>query len=540
MASCLGVHISNKVVKYARFTYNEKTKSMSLEGHGIKFSTENKFDVIKAIVNETKSESIPIVVSTYDDKFQKIQVFKQLAKTDINNVVNLEFEDWCEKKAEDAKKYLYTYLLPDVTSGDYFFGILNIVQRQQIEMYSNAKTLNISSVYPAPFTINRLVPKEEQNYLLVDLDDKLYLTTVVDGKVSEYSVEDLGMDDILDKFSELTGSYQKAYEACKQINVFSEGENENLKDLEAIIEPALQEILKRTSEIVNKHRGSINKILITGLGTLFTNIDILFREYFDIKSEILKPSFVSDMGDVRNVAEILESTTAIAIAYEYLFPDVRTTSIEYFRKVQEKGMLVWFKKFIDNLKKKDKSKPEAEKKFKYLESFDFQKLSPIFIMCSIIVGLLTISYLIFGNVYYSQIAKMKKEIDDQTSNLTAKTTEVNSDFTYVNSNLTQYRDINTEVENTVKQIEKNEIGSSTYNVAYFMQKIIEIIPKAVKLQTISSDDNKKVLITAQSAYYADLGYFVAQLKLEGVLNNVAVNKITNGTTITIEIGGELP
>lgn len=74
-----------------------------------------------------------------------------------------------------------------------------------------------------------------------------------------------------------------------------------------------------------------------------------------------------------------------------------------------------------------------------------------------------------------------------------------------------------------------------------MQKLIKVIPKNVTLDTLKSDDNKNVVITMYSNKYADLGYFVAQLKLEGILNSVKVNKIENSADkITIEIGGELP
>ena len=75
----------------------------------------------------------------------------------------------------------------------------------------------------------------------------------------------------------------------------------------------------------------------------------------------------------------------------------------------------------------------------------------------------------------------------------------------------------------------------------YLQKLIKVIPKNVTLDTLKSDDNKNVVITMYSNKYADLGYFVAQLKLEGILNSVKVNKIENSANkITIEIGGELP
>ena len=41
--------------------------------------------------------------------------------------------------------------------------------------------------------------------------------------------------------------------------------------------------------------------------------------------------------------------------------------------------------------------------------------------------------------------------------------------------------------------------------------------------------------------YAELGYFISQLKLQGVLENIQTGKVSNGTSaITVTIGGDLP
>ena len=52
--------------------------------------------------------------------------------------------------------------------------------------------------------------------------------------------------------------------------------------------------------------------------------------------------------------------------------------------------------------------------------------------------------------------------------------------------------------------------------------------------------NKTVAIVAKSTSYAELGYFVAQLKLKGILENVATGSVTHGQYITVTIGGDLP
>ncbi len=594
MAGCLSVYITNQMIKYAKINYNPNNRVMSLEQYGTKFLKEDRFDAIKNLVVETRSEDLPVVLSTYDDNYQKIQMFNQLAKQDRNNVIKLEFNDWCEKKSQDPNGYLNTYFLPELTIGDYYVGLLNIVKRQQIDLYNTTKSINVGAIFPAPFTIRDAVPRIETDYLVVDLSDRLFLTAVIEDKIAEIVCDDMGMNAILEKLSNYLGSYQKAYEACKQINVFTDGENTNVKEIEDIVEPILQQILKNISEVVIRHKSKIKKLYITGMGTLFTNVDILFREYFDIKTEILKPNCITQISDVRNLAEMLEVTPAIAMAYAYIEPKTNNSTIEYFNKVQDKGIIAWFNKKADDFKKSQNAK-----KFEKYNSEEYstkqsqnsvgiepgvsetngftsfsnnnkidemindsftpsfgkqnkikipemvlsgaEKATKGFVIASIVVAMIIIVYLVFGNVYYSQITKIKKNIETETQSLVAKTQEVNNDYTYIKSNTDKYKTINDGIESTVKKIESNEIGKfTTYNVASFMQKIIKIIPTGIQLKTISSDDNKNVKIVAQSNSYADLGYFVAQLREQTILNNVEINNIQNGTTIVVEIGGDLP
>lgn len=542
MASCLGIHFSNKIVKFAKVSVSDDKKSpkVTVEKYGVKFLVGNRIDLINDIIYETKSEDIPVVLSAYDDYYTKVQVFKQLSKSDARSVINLEFEDWCTRNSKESSKYLYTYYTPEVAIGDYYSSTISIAEKSQVDLYKNTKNINIMGMYTTPFTMTSLIPKDEKNYILVNLDDRLYMTTVIDGKAVEFNVDELGMKDMLDKFVQLVGSQQKAYEACKSINVFAESDSPNQKDLEAIVEPLLQEILKKVADVVNKRKPSVEKVIITGMGTLFTNIDILFREFLEIKAEILKPDFMSSNENLKNVAEKLETLPAISIAKEYLVPSVPNSN--YYKK--STGLFYEFlKKFFknkenENAKSINSPKPVFESLSK---GFDLSKLIPIVVSACIVIGLALVSYLVFSNIYYSQIAKMKEDISNKTTQVAALTSEVSKDISYIDNNTNQYKSINDDVQRTVDQITNNQIGKfSTYNVATFMQKIINIIPQNVQLKTITSDDNKNVKITAQSDSYAALGCFVAQIKLQGVLNNVKINNVTNGSTIGVEIGGDLP
>ena len=152
-----------------------------------------------------------------------------------------------------------------------------------------------------------------------------------------------------------------------------------------------------------------------------------------------------------------------------------------------------------------------------------------------------IFYVVFSVVYQISVNKTIKDMEEKKQNVLAETENVNSDISYINKNMKEYKDINDEIDDIKNKIESHQIGKfSTYNVASFLQNIIKIIPTNVRLINISSNDNKYVTITASSGEYADLGYFFAQIKLENVLNNAKILKVNNGEITTVEIGGDLP
>jgi hypothetical protein len=328
--------------------------------------------------------------------------------------------------------------------------------------------------------------------------------------------------------------------------VFSDADSDtNKRQLEEIVEPILQEILRYVTEDVNKYRDSILKIYITGVGTLFTNVDTLFTEYFSIRCEILKPKFVTDVGGVRNIAETLEALPAISLAKEYLEPV--TNGLEFMKVSLAKESIL--KKLFAKKKPEEavKEKKTKEKELNKLPGFkmpklSFEKISQYMVYPIIVSSLAVVSYLVFSNIYTNQITKMQSELQGKISEYTSMISLANADKNTINSATNQYKSINDEVNQLKKQIETQQIGKlTTYNVAAFTQKLIKIIPKNVLLKSISSDDNKKVKIVAQSDAYPNLGYFIANLRLQpDILKNVAVTSINNGPTITIEIGGELP
>ena len=67
------------------------------------------------------------------------------------------------------------------------------------------------------------------------------------------------------------------------------------------------------------------------------------------------------------------------------------------------------------------------------------------------------------------------------------------------------------------------------------------IPAEVKVTSVKVDPSNRVTLSAESGRYAQLGYFVSRLKLEGVLNDVEMQVVSmDSSSIKININGVLP
>ncbi|MEG1009462.1 MAG: hypothetical protein RSE41_01690 [Clostridia bacterium] len=548
MLNCLGVHLDKNIVKYAKISKNNNN-IIEIQDHGIKYVKNSIEDTLVSIIEETNSKSLPIVINTPYMEYINFQVFRQISTNDINKIINLEFEDWCERLGKGPVNYSYVYKIFENLSGDYYKGVMAISEKSEIEKYTSLNDVKIAGIYPTDMLFPGVVPQEEKNYILVNLDKETSITTVLGGKEKDNLKTSVGINDIFLKFIDVLGTYKKAYEACKEFNVFaSDGESNNKVQLEEIVEPILQDILHNISEEVNKNKQNINKIYITGLGTLFINIDTLFTEYFSIKSEILKPKFVVDGAGVRNIAELLEVLPACVIAKEYLLP-TPNNNLEFIKKNTSSVSAIKKIFGISNNKKTDKNgnKNIFSKKIK-LSDFKFTGINfsdkiHVYINQFLIIGFsFILSYYIFSNIYLYQMNKMKNDINKEYTKLNETVTLAKSDQSYIQTSTNEYKVINDEVEKLKTEIENSKIGKfTTYNVASFMQKLIKILPTNVTLKSINSDDNKNVTIIAECKEYQALGYFVADLRLKtDILTNVVIKKINNKDVITVEIGGVLP
>ncbi len=98
-----------------------------------------------------------------------------------------------------------------------------------------------------------------ENCIIVNMEDKTTITTIIDSKIYHVDVLDEGSTDILkqNQFKK-ENSYPKSYEVCKETTIYtSEGkelQDEQTNYLEDIM-PTLYTIVSNTQKIINSTTG---------------------------------------------------------------------------------------------------------------------------------------------------------------------------------------------------------------------------------------------------------------------------------------------
>lgn len=512
MTECLGIYVENNIVKYSKLEL-DNNRNIILKDHGIRFIKQNVDEVILNIIEETNSKDIPLVFNSKSDIYTNFQIIESNSKKSYTKeILNTEFEAWCEKNAKSPEKFEYTYAISSKGEGtNKCSGILDIVSKNSLNEIVKNDRYKVSGIYPANILVNNIVDSKVKDYILLNISSKIIASVIIDNKIVETKILGNGITKIIEEFKEKLGSYQNVYLACRKINVYSENSSNNDGELEDIAEPILQDIIKNISSFVTKYKMNVNNMYITGDITLFRNIDILLKEYFDLNCDILIPKIVKK--DNSDIAEIVEVTPAIVIAYEHINSNNKNN---FLVKNNKKTLF-----------QRENTKDKNNKNLNVLE------------ITLGIVTILFITYISFGTIYSNKVNKIVEEANSGINNINSNISKINEDIKYISENKEKYKKINEQVEKVVKNLSDNNINGA-YNVATFLQNIIRIIPENVKLNSISSDDNKNIKIVAESDDYANLGYFISEIKLEGTLKNVTITDVKNGDITTVEIGGELP
>ncbi len=529
MGACLGICLGDKLVKYAKLEQDDKTKNISLNSYGTKYVTGNADSVISSIISETASTGVPLCLNLKNSYRINTEILKQLSKSDANSVISLEVADFATSKNINEKTLEHRYVLSNSRrSTDSFSAEIYIAEKDDISRYTDEQLgYKVSGIYPKEHILHNLV-SSTSNYAIIDVEDSTTISFVCGGKVTKVIDVEVGMRNILDSIAEREGSYTKAYDICRGINVYTDDENLG-PDLEKIIEPVIQDLLNRANNVLTESSIKVDKIYLNGLINLFINIEVLFEQFFNINTEKLRPYFLEIEQEKYNIAEVIETNDAIALAYMGLKKEKNELNfVQDNSKFGLKGL-----KFGGNEK--------GSKKTFVLPNINKEKIESALLFANLTAGTVLTGYVAFTAIYNTEMNRLAKKVTERTNALKLETASINEDKTYVSNNRDKYTTYNKYINETVEKIRSGKIGKyTTYNVANFMQKIAKYIPSNVQLEKISSNDNKSVTIVAKSTSYAELGYFISQLKLQGILDNVKTGKVEHGTFITVTIGGDLP
>lgn len=543
MSTCLGLYIEENIIKYAKVS--KEHDQIKVEAFGVKFY-DNIDQTIKQIIEETYSYRTPISINLSEEMYNYFQVFALLNRKDLPKAIKTEFEAYCGEKNFNPNVFETRYAItPDVEEKDRL-KVIHISENKielnkKIQRFSSYKLQNIT---PISMTISDIAKFDErENCLIVNIEEKTKITTILDQNIYDIKTLDIGSKDILDKINLKENSYQKAYEICKETTIYtSEGKElteEETNYLEDIM-PTLYDIVGQLRKTLNEYSEKIEKIYITGTGALINNIDLYFEEYLEnVKCEILKPSFIKISPEI-NVKDYVEVNSAISLALSGLGEGI--SGLNFKKTTLNDKLSEIFTIEIGN--KNEKKKPKENRKFKgNLFTMDFNMP-----LDKVEKGLLRgiAGLLIIFIVYCSFSGLIKKQIDDKNSEVQESINNTNSQISLVNKDIqtlqTQTSKYTSKISNLEKISEKvQENNRVKKSIPILLNKLMYIMPDEVQIISIQNTSGTHIEIEAQSKSYAQLGYLTTNLKVSGVLTNViSTAGQQQNNIITIKIEGDLP
>ena len=546
MQESLGISISNQVIKYAKVTKNND--QLDVASFGIKFYDNIEND-IQQIISETNSKNIPICINTSNEKVNYFSIFNLLSKNDTRKTIQTEYESMCADNHMNPNAYEGRYLIVgDINNKDRNKVIYYTVGKTDLEeRVATFRDKKITSITPMSASICNIVEaKKGENIMIVNIDEKTTITTILNQRVYNIDMLEMGMQEIIEKINERENSYSKAYEACKNTTIYTmettATDDVNNKYLPFIM-PTLFNITQELRKIKDTYT-KIDKIYLTGLATAINNIELYFQEYFkESKCEILKPYFATNNARI-NIKDYIEVNNAIALAMEGLNYGLKDLNFRSSNWKEDLNTLLHSD--VKSLGKGSKGKSKTSFKIDTNMGGPLKPTEQWLVRGCVTVVMIVIVYsvcsIFLENQINSKIAQTQDVIKDTNSQLSL----VQSDEQKVTEKTAEYEAITSRLENASSEIEskrgrKNEIPT-------LLNQIVYIIPKNVQItsidnnEVISGNETKQhIVITAQSRQYEQLAYFKASIENNGYLTSVTSTEGTkNGEYVVVTIEGDLP
>ena len=539
MASCLGLYINENLIKYAKV---EKEKdNLKVETYGVKFY-EKLDSAIKQIIEETYSYKTPISMNLSEEDYQYFNMYAMINKKDFPKAIKTEFEGYCSDKGYNPNVFETRYALVENIEDKEKIKVIN-VSNNKIDINKKVQQLQgykIAGIFPIGMSITNLNKFEnKENALIVNIEDKTTITTVIEQKVYEVKTLDIGSQDFLLKINLKENSYPKSYEICKETTIYtSNGKDLGTQEtgyLEDIM-PTLYDIVGQVKKVINESIAKIDKVYITGTAALINNIDLYFEEYLEnVKCELLKPDFLGKKQEI-NIKDYIEVNSAISIALMGL--DVGIKGINFkegtaLEKLKENLTMNLSsnkngkeRKFLGNLFTNNLSEP-------------LDKTERALLRTAAALLILFVIYCTFSALINNQMNNKITEAQSSQSNTQAQIKLVNSDNSKIEEATSKYSSIIKNLEELRSKTE--DANSLKKSIPNLLTAIMSGIPERVQITSIKNTSDRHIEIIAKSRDYNQLGFFKAKLKTDTILNNVVSTAgEKSNDIITMKIEGDLP
>lgn len=540
MSNCLGLYIEDNIIKYAKVS--KERDQIKVESFGVKLY-DNLDQTIKQIIEETYSYKTQISINLSEEMYNYFKIFALLNKKDLPKAIKTEFEAYCADKNYNFNVFETRYAItPNVEEKDKLKVIH--VSENKIELNKTIQKFSgyrLQNIIPISMAISDIAQfNERENALIVNIEQKTIITTILNQNIYDIKTLDIGSQDILDKINIKENSYQKAYEICKETTIYtSEGRElseEETGYLEDIM-PTLYEIVGHLRKILNENIQKIEKIYITGTGALINNIDLYFEEYLEnVKCEILKPNFIKISPEI-NIKDYVEVNSAISLALSGLGQGISGMNFKKTTLMDKLPEILT----MEIGGKKEKTEDKKLKSNLFTLDFNVPLDNIEKGLLRVVSGLLIIFivYCGFSNLIKTQIEKKDLEAQESISDTKKQIENIKADITKADTIRKKYEDEITAID---AQSEKTtDILATKKQIPNLLNNLMYIMPEGVQIISIQNTTDRHIEIQAQSSQYEQLGYLTANISTKAILiNTVSTLGQKENNIITVKIEGDMP
>jgi len=528
------MHIENNIIKYAKVSKDKETTRV--DAYGISFY-EDLAQGIKQVIEETYSHRTPISINLSEEMYNYFDMPTIIGNKDLPRAIKSEFDSYCDEKDYNPNVFETRYALVEKPDDKDNLKVIHI-SANKLELNKQTQNFDgfrLTTVSPISMAITNLTDiKGKGNALIVNMEDKTIITTILNKSVFETDVLDEGSGEVLSKINRKENSYSKAYEECKNTTIYTAG-GAGLESEQTYLEdvmPTLYEIVGKVKKKINSSPEKIENVYLTGTLSCINNVDLYFQEYIpEAKCEILKPYFIQTVGTEINIKDYIEVNSAISLALQGLGEGINGMNFKkqsFYEKLPE-----WMKADTGTGGKAGASG---------WVTFDFNtKLTSIekkLIRVAATLVIITVVYSGFTIYLDNKMTVKQAEVQAKIQNVQEQIKLAQEDRTRVDNKTNEYKTMIQNIED--KNDRLSEINRSRNLIPNLLNQIMQVVPSEVQVLSIENTTDRHIVITAQASKYEQLGYFKARLKTENILTNVISDSgVKNGDAVKVTIEGDM-